>query len=92
MEIINERTSEFKYKSIEMSTLNYKEDWKNEQSFRSRWDKTKSFNICVIRILEEKENECSAEKIFEELMVENFLNLAKEISLKFKTLRKLQTG
>lgn len=70
MEIINERTSEFKYKSIEMSTLNYKEDWKNEQSFRSRWDKTKSFNICVIRIPEEKENECSAEKIFEELMVE----------------------
>lgn len=92
MEIINERTSEFKYKSIEMSTLNYKEDWKNEQSFRSRWDKTKSFNICVIRIPEEKENECSAEKIFEELMVENFLNLAKEISLKFKTLRKPQTG
>ena len=34
--------------------------------------------VCVIRIIEVKEKECGAEKVFEEIISKNFTNMAKD--------------
>ena len=46
---------------------------------RDLWDKIKPTNIQIIRVLEEEEKKKGYEKIFEEIIVENFPNMAKEI-------------
>ena len=43
------------------------------------WDNTKCTNIRIIGIPEEEEKKKGSEKIFEEVIVENFLNMGKEI-------------
>ena len=60
-----------------------------EESLRDLWDNIKCTNIRVIRapeVLEEEEKKKGTEKIFEEIIVENFPNIGKEI-LKSKKLR-----
>ena len=47
-----------------------------EDSLRDLWDRIKYTNI---RIIEEEEKKKGHEKIFEEIIVENFLNMEKEI-------------
>lgn len=44
------------------------------------WDSTTKANTCVIRVPAE-EREYSAEKIFEEIMAENFLHFVENINL-----------
>ena len=51
----------------------------NEDSLRDLWDNSKCINICIIRILEGGEREKEPEKIFEEIIADNFLNMGKEI-------------
>ena len=51
-----------------------------EDSFRDFWDKIKCTNIQIIRVPEEEEREKVSEKIFEEIIVENFPNMGKEIA------------
>ena len=48
-------------------------------NLRSLWDKIKSNNIHVIGVSEKGEQE--VEYIFEEIMMENFPNLVKEIDI-----------
>ena len=43
------------------------------------WDNTKCTNIRIIGIPEEEEKKKGSEKIFERIIVENFLNMGKEI-------------
>ena len=50
-----------------------------EDSLRDLWDNIKCTNIRVIGVLEGKEKKKGAEKIFEEIIVENFPNTGKEI-------------
>ena len=38
-------------------------------------------NICVIVVSEKEDRDKSLERLFEEIMVENFLNLGKEIHI-----------
>ena len=52
---------------------------RNEDSLRDLWDNVKRTNICIIGVLEEEEKKKGSEKIFEEIIVENFLNMGKEI-------------
>lgn len=52
---------------------------KNEQSLQDLWDNTKRSYIHVIEVSEKEEEKNGAEKIFEELMAENFPNLVKDI-------------
>lgn len=52
---------------------------KNEQSLKNLWDNHKRY-ICVIRVSEGEVKESGAEKILEEIMPENFQNLAKDIA------------
>ena len=52
---------------------------RNEDSLRDLWDNIKCINICIIGVPEGEEREKGLEKIFEEILVENFPNMGKEI-------------
>ena len=52
---------------------------RTEDSLRDLWDNIKHTNIQIIGVPEEKEKKTGHEKIFEEIVVENFLNMEKEI-------------
>ena len=50
-----------------------------EDSLRDLWDNIKHTNIRIIGVPEEEEKKKGSEKIFEEIIVENFPNMGKEI-------------
>ena len=50
-----------------------------EDSLRDLWDNMKCTNIRIIGFPEEEEKKKGTEKIFEEIIVENFPNMGKEI-------------
>ena len=50
-----------------------------EDSLRDLWDNIKCTNIQITAVPEEEEKKKETEKIFEEIRVENFLNMGKEI-------------
>ena len=50
-----------------------------EDNLRGLWDNTKCTNIRIIGVPEEEERKKGSEKIFEEIIVENFPNMGKEI-------------
>ena len=52
---------------------------KTEERFRNLWDNFKCSNIQIIRVPEGEEEEQEIEDLFEQIMKENFPNLAKEI-------------
>ena len=54
---------------------------RNEDSLRDLWDNIKCTNISIIGITEE-EREKGPEKIFEEIIAENFPNMGKQINSK----------
>ena len=50
-----------------------------EDCLRDLWDNTKRTNIRIIGVPDEEEKKKGTEKIFKEIIVENFLNMGKEI-------------
>ena len=50
-----------------------------EDSLRDLWDNIKRTNIRILWVLEEKVKKKGTEKIFEEIIGENFPNMGKEI-------------
>ena len=52
---------------------------RTEDSSRNFWDSIKCTNIQIIGVLQEEEKKKGYEKIFEEIIVDNFPNLEKEI-------------
>ena len=52
---------------------------RTEDSLRDLWDNIKHTDIRVIGVPEEEEKRKGTEKIFEEIIVENFPNMGKEI-------------
>ena len=52
---------------------------RTEDSLRDLWDKIKCTNIQIIGVPEEEEKKKGYEKIFEEIIVENFPSMEKEI-------------
>ena len=62
-----------------------------EDSLRDLWDNIKHTNIRIIGVPEEEENKKSTEKTFEEIIVQNFLNMGKEI-VKSRKRRESHTG
>ena len=50
-----------------------------EDSLRDLWDTNNCTNILIIGVPEEEEEKKGTEKIFEEIIVENFPNMGKEI-------------
>ena len=51
---------------------------RNVESLRELWDNVKSTNICIIGVPEGEEREKGTEKIFQEILAENFPNMGKE--------------
>ena len=52
---------------------------RTEDSLRDLWDNIKCTNIWIIRIPEEEKKKKGHEKFFDEIIVENFPNMEKEI-------------
>ena len=52
---------------------------RTENSLRNLWDNTKCTNIQIIRVPEKEEKKKGYEKIFDEIIVDNFPNIEKEI-------------
>ena len=52
---------------------------RNEDNLRDLWDNVKCSNIRIIGVQEEEEKKKDHEKIFEEIIVENFPKMRKEI-------------
>ena len=52
---------------------------RNEDNLRDLWDNVKHPNIRIIEVPEEEDKKKGYEKILEEIIVENFLNMGKEI-------------
>ena len=62
-----------------------------EDSLRDLWNNIKCTNIRTVGVPEEEEEKKGMEKIFEEIIVENFPNMGKEI-VKFRKRREPHTG
>ena len=52
---------------------------RNEDSLTVLWDNFKCTNIFIVGVPYEEEREKGSQKIFEEIIAENFLNMGKEI-------------
>ena len=57
-----------------------KKELKEENDLRDLWDNVKCPNIRIIRVPEEEDKKKGHEKILEEIIVENFPKMGKEIS------------
>ena len=53
---------------------------RNEDNLRNLWDNVKHPNIQTIGVLEEEDKKKDHEKVFEEIIVENFPKMQKEIA------------
>ena len=77
-----EGISDLENKIVEMTTAEHNKEKRMkriEDSLKDLWDNFKWTNIQIIGVPEEEEKKKGAEKIFEEIIVENFPNMGKEI-------------
>ena len=77
-----EQISELEDKMVEVNSEEQnkvKRMKRTEDSLRDLWDNIKCTNIRIIGIPEKKEKKKGYEKIFEEIIVENFPSMGKEI-------------
>ena len=78
-----ERISDLEDKIVEITTAEQNKEKRmkrTEYSLRELWDNIKCTNIRIIGVPEEEEKKKGTEKIFEEIIVENFPNMGKEIA------------
>ena len=62
---------------------------RNEDSLRDLWDNIKCNNIRIIGVPEGEEREKGPYKIFEEIIVENFPNMGKEIATQVQEVQRV---
>ena len=77
-----EWVSDLEDKIVEITTAEQNKEKRMkriEDSLRDLWDNIKRTNIRIIGVPEEEEKKKGTEKIFEEIIVENFPNMGKEI-------------
>ena len=75
-----ERISDLEDKIVEITTAEQNKETRMkriENSLRDIWDNIKYTNIQIIGVPEEEEKKKGTEKIFEEIIVENFPNMGK---------------
>ena len=61
---------------------------RNEDSLRDLWDNIKCNNIRITGVPEGEEREKAPKKVFEEIIVENFPNMGKEIATKVQEVQR----
>ena len=64
----------------------------NEDNLRDLWDYVKCPNIQIIGVPEEENKKKGHEKILEEIIVENFLKMGKEIATHVQDTQRVHTG
>ena len=77
-----ERISDLEDKIVEVTTADQNKEKRMkriEDNLRDLWDNIKRTDIQIIGVPEEEEKKKGTEKIFEEIMVESFPNMGKEI-------------
>ena len=77
-----ERISELKDKMAEITANEQNKEKRMKRiddNLRDLWDNNKCTNIRIIGVPEEEEKKKESEKIFEEIIVENFPNMGKDI-------------
>ena len=77
-----DRISEIEDKIVEIKETEKKKEKRikrNEDNLRDIWDNVKHPNIRIIGVLEEEDKKKDHEKILEEIIVENFPKMGKEI-------------
>ena len=77
-----EQISDLEDRMVEFTAAEQKKEKRmkrNEDSLRHLWDNIKRNNIHIIGVPEGEEREKGPEKIFEEILFENFPNMGKEI-------------
>ena len=77
-----EQISDLEHKIVEITTTEQNKEKRMkriEDSLRDIWDNIKHTNIQIIGVPEGEEKKKGTEKIFEEIIVENFPNMGKEI-------------
>ena len=62
---------------------------RNEDSLRDRWDNIKCNNIHIMGVPEGEKREKGPEKILEEIIVENFPNMGKEIATQVQEVQRV---
>ena len=77
-----ERIRDLEDKIVEITTAEQNKEKRMkriEENLRDLWDNIKHTNIQLIGVPQEEEKKKGTEKIFEEIIVENFPNMEKEI-------------
>ena len=90
-----DRISEVEDRMVEINESERKKEKsikRNEGNLRDLQDNTKHPNIWIIGVLEEEDKKKDHEKILEEIIVEKFPKMGKEIITKSKKPREFQTG
>ena len=64
---------------MEITTAEQNKEKRMKRSLRDLWDNIKRTNIRIIGVPENEDKKKGSEKIFEEIIVENFPNMGKEI-------------
>ena len=79
-----DRISEVEERIVEINEAERKKEKKiikgNEDNIRDLWDNVKRLNIRIIGVPEEEDKKKSHEKILQEIIVENFPKIGKEIA------------
>ena len=78
-----ERISDLEDRMVEFTAMEQNKEKRmkrSEDNLRDIWDNIKRTNIRIIGFPEGEEREKGPEKIFEEIIVENFPNMGKEIA------------
>ena len=87
--------SDLEDRMVEFTTMEQNKEKRmkrNEESLRDFWDNIKCNNICIIGVTEGEEREKGPEKIFEEIVVENFPNMGKEIATQVQDTQRVPGG
>ena len=90
-----EQISDVKDRMVEFTAAEQNKEKRmksNEDSLRDLWDNIKPNNIHIIQVPEGEEREKGPEKIFEEIIVENFLNMGKEIATQVQEEQRVPPG
>ena len=77
-----EQTSDLEDKILEITATEQSKEKRMkriEDSLRDLWDNIKRTNIRIIVVPEEEEKKKETEKMFEEIIIENFPNMGKDI-------------
>ena len=90
-----ERISDLEDKVVEITTAEQNKEKRMKRiknSLRELWDNIKRTNMQITGIPEEEEKKKGTEEIFEEIIVENFPNMGKEVVNQVQEAQRAHTG